>query len=118
MAYKYRKLQYELSKRLRDHEYSFEELVNIVGCGSKTMNRYVYGGIVKAKSSGSNKNSRYFDNEQLERACFVYDCQKALKAPPALSAAFYDYCKYKRIRIDLQNIIDRVEDYRTYGDDR
>lgn len=115
--YKYRKLSEQISKKLREHAYSFEELTNIVGCGRITMERYVQSGIVKPLSSGGQSNSRYFAQSEVDRACFVYDTYKRWKAwrvPPFLLAGFYDFCKANRIRIDLDDIQARAEAYKNH----
>ena len=111
--YRYRKLQQDVSKMLKDHYYSFTEVMSIVGCGNKTLRRYIDKGILKPVTSGSYSNSQYFTSEELERAQFVYDLQKSTKAPIEVSAAIYDYLKAKRMRFDLQNLLDRIEDYRS-----
>lgn len=111
--YRYRRIQEDVTKKLRDHYYSFEDLVNIVGCGHKTMRRYIEEGIVKPATSGAHSNSQFFTQEQLERANFVYDMQKLAKAPILLSAALFDYMNARRMRFDIQNLLDRIEDYRS-----
>lgn len=112
MIRKYWKIQSDVTKWLKENAYSFEDMVNIVGCGNKTMNRYERAGIVKATTSGANSNSRYFSQEELNKAQFVYDMYKASRTPVPVSAAIYDYLKAKRTKIDLKDILDRIEDYK------
>lgn len=112
MTAKYRKLQEEVTQKLRTHYYSFKELLAVVNCGEKTLRRYIEAGIVRPATSGAYSNSQYFTSEQVERTCFVYDMHKLTKAPIYLSAALFDYFKAKRVRFDIQNLLDRIEDYK------
>ena len=112
MTAKYRKLQEEVTQKLKNHAYSFRETVSIVGCGDKTLRRYIEAGLVRPSTSGAHSNSQYFTSEQVEQLCFIFDMQKLIKAPVQLSAALYDYMKARRMRFDIQNLLDRIEDYK------
>lgn len=109
---KYFKLQSDVTKWLKENLYSFYDLVNIIGCGYRTLRRYEETGIIQAVTSGSIQNSRYFTQEELNKASFVFDLYKSCRMPVTASAAFYDYLKSKRVKIDIQNILDRIEDYK------
>lgn len=111
MATRYEKIQKEVTRSLKKHMYSFNELASIICCGDKTLRRYIDAGIVKPATSGSRSNSQYFNQEQLERACFVFDMQKSVKMPIYASAALFDYLNARHMRFDTQDLLDRIASY-------
>lgn len=112
MIKKYFKLQSDVTKWLKENAYSFQDLVNIIGCGHKTLTRYEQAGIIHAMTSGYNADRRAFTQEELDKATFVYDLSNKTRTPVPVAAAFYDYLKAKRTKVDLTNILDRIQAYK------
>lgn len=109
---RYFKLQSDVTKWLKENAYSFHDLVKIIGCGWKTLERYENAGIIHAMTSGYNADRRAFTQEELDKATFVYDLSNKTRTPVYVAAAFYDYLKVKRTKIDLTNLLDRIQDYK------
>ena len=104
---KWTKLNEELKKKLANYRYDFTEAWKIVGCGEKTLRRYMDAQLLQPIKTS---DVWYFTEQMIEKAKFIYQAKKEADVPVRVSAALYDYlidckktCSFDKIKQYIEN---------------
>lgn len=108
---KWSKFNQELKEKLKDYKYSYEETWKIVGCGYKTLQRYMDRELVDPLKVS---DEWLFDQERVEKVKFIYELRKHAKVPVEFSAVLFDYMKTKKSVPDYQELLNRMPEWALY----
>ena len=98
-----------LKEQLIDHKYTTYQAWSTIGCGEKTLRRYVDAGYVTPIKV---RDEWYFTEEQIQKCTFISELKKTLRADTYFLAGLYDYLKAHNIKPDESKIIEYTKAYR------
>lgn len=109
MKRKWTNLNEELKQKLKEHKYSFIETWKLVGCGEKTLRRYMDAGLIMPLKKS---DEWLFSEKLIEKTKFIYELKSQLNVNVKVAAGLYDFLDGKRyIKPDYEKIIELSQNY-------
>lgn len=109
---KWSRFNQELQEKLKDYQFTYEQVWQITGCGYKTLQRYMDRELVHPIKVN---DVWYFTSELLDKVKFIYELRNQARIPVEFSAALFDYMKSKKVSPDYQELLKRVPEWALYN---
>ena len=104
----WQKVEQEIKKKLKDHKYSFIEVWKIVGCGEKTLRRYMDAELLMPIKTC---DEWYFTQQQLDKCNFIHKMKSNHYMTAKAAAGIFDYLVDKRYKINTDAIVEAIKYY-------
>lgn len=102
------RIEQEIRKKLKEHKYSFIEVWKIVGCGEKTLRRYMDAELIcPIKTS----DEWYFTQEQLDKCNFIHKMKSKHYMTARAAAGLFDYMISKKCKVSIEEALKYIENY-------
>lgn len=102
------KINSDLSEKLKGHIYTFIEVWSIVGCGEKTLRRYMDRLLVTPIKTSDNW---LFDEDMLAKVDFIHKCKTKLDIPVNSAAGLYDFLKANKVKQGFEDLENSIKEY-------
>ena len=102
------KINDDLNNRLKGHIYTFIEVWSIVGCGEKTLRRYMDRLLITPLKTSDNW---LFDENMLNKVDFIHKCKTKLDIPVSTGAGLYDFLKNNKVKQGYEDLEKAVKEY-------
>lgn len=107
------KLDKELREKLKNYKYSFYETWNLVGCGEKTLRRYMDSYfIMPIKTSDEYK----FTQEMVDKVKFIHSAKSGKYMTTWAAAALWDYMIAHKLYPDFDEVEKFIVEYKKMWD--
>lgn len=109
---KWSRFNQELQEKLKDYQFTYEQVWQITGCGYKTLQRYMDRELVHPIKMD---DVWYFTSELLDKVKFIYELRRQARIPVEAGAALFEYIKSKKIRPDYQAVLNLMPEWALYN---
>lgn len=101
MADNWHKINDELDKRLENFKYSFIQAWKIIGCGEKTLRRYVDAEYVRPIKVS---DEWFFTNDMIQKCKFIHKMRYDKRSNNDNAVALYEYMEKHGIKAIYEDI--------------
>lgn len=102
------KLNKDLERKMKGFKYSFYEAVGIIGCGEKTLRRYMDDQFVKPIKVS---DEWLFTNDMIDKVRFILKAKKIGYMNAYVASGLYDFLQSGKKTKDFDDIYEFIEPY-------
>lgn len=106
MADSWNKLNDDLKKKLKDYKYTFGQACKLVGCGEKTLRRYMDAEYIQPIKIS---DEWLFTEDIIQKCKFIYKMRYNKLCNIATAIALYDYMEKHYVKASYDEIFNKKE---------